>query len=149
MFKDLITYENIELNVEAIDWEDAVFKGAKILLDKEYITVEYIDEIINKVKKIGPYIVIAPGIALPHARPEEGVKKLSMSIMTLKNPIEFGNEDNDPVRLLITLATVDNETHLKVLSQLVELLDNSDDINKIFAAVDKEEIMRVLDKYSK
>jgi mannitol/fructose-specific phosphotransferase system IIA component (Ntr-type) len=130
MLKDLITYENIEVDVEAVDWEDAVYRGAKILLDKEYITPKYIDEITNKVKEIGPYIVIAPGIALSHARPEDGVKKLSMSIMTLKNPIEFGNEDNDPVKLLITLGAVDNETHLKALYELMKLLNNSEDVKK-------------------
>jgi mannitol/fructose-specific phosphotransferase system IIA component (Ntr-type) len=149
MLKDLITYENIEVDVEAVDWEDAVYRGAKILLDKEYITPKYIDEITNKVKEIGPYIVIAPGIALSHARPEDGVKKLSMSIMTLKNPIEFGNEDNDPVKLLITLGAVDNETHLKVLYELMKLLNNSEDVKKIFKAKDKQEILKVLAKYSK
>ncbi|MCT4565981.1 MAG: PTS sugar transporter subunit IIA [Maledivibacter sp.] len=149
MLKDLITYENIEVDVEAVDWEDAVYRGAKILLDKEYITPKYIDEITNKVKEIGPYIVIAPGIALSHARPEDGVKKLSMSIMTLKNPIEFGNEDNDPVKLLITLGAVDNETHLKALYELMKLLNNSEDVKKIFKAKDKQEILKVLSKYSK
>lgn len=149
MLKDLISYENIELNVEVMDWEDAVYKGAKMLLDKDYITKKYIDGILNKVKEIGPYIVIAPGIALPHARPEDGVKKLSMSIMTLKNPIEFGNEDNDPVKLLITLAAIDNETHLKALSQLMGLLNDSDDVKKIINAEDKQEILKILEKYSK
>ncbi len=149
MLNNLLNLDSIQLNIEAIDWEDAVYKGAKILLDKEYITKDYINGIINKVKEIGPYIVIAPGIALPHARPEEGVKKLSMSLITLKKPIEFGNEDNDPVKLLITLAAIDNETHLKALSQLMGLLNNEDDIKKILKADCKEEILDILEKYSK
>ncbi|SKC69987.1 BglG family transcription antiterminator [Maledivibacter halophilus] len=149
MLKDLITCDNIELNMEVVDWEDAVYKGGKILLDKDYITPRYIHGIINKIKEIGPYIVIAPGIALPHARPEEGVKKLSMSIMTLKNPVEFGNEDNDPVNLIITLAAIDNETHLKALSQLMGLLNNSEDVKKILNAKEKKEVIKILEKYSK
>ncbi|WP_432663285.1 BglG family transcription antiterminator [Wukongibacter baidiensis] len=149
MLNNLLTPDSIQLNVDAMDWEDAVYKGAKILLDKEYITKNYINGIINKVKEIGPYIVIAPGIALPHARPEEGVKKLSMSLITLKRPVEFGNEDNDPVKLLITLAAIDNETHLKALSQLMGLLNNGGDIKKILKADQKEEILDILEKYSK
>ena len=149
MLKDLITQENIQIKVEAKNWEDAVYKGAKPLLDKGCITKKYIDAIMNKVKEIGPYIVISPGVALPHARPEDGVKKLSMSIMTLKNPVEFGNKDNDPVKLLITLAAVDNEIHLKALSQLMGLLNNSGDIKRIFKAEDKHEVLKILEKYSK
>jgi len=149
MLNDLIGSDNIQLNVEARDWEDAVYRGAKILLDKKYITRSYIDGIIKKVREIGPYIVIAPGIALPHARPEDGVKELSMSLITLKRPIEFGNEANDPVKLLITLAATDNETHLKALSQLMGLLNNFNDVKRIFAAIDKAEILRILKKHSK
>lgn len=149
MLNDLIGPDNIRLNVEAKDWEDAVYRGAKILLDKKYITKSYIDGIIKKVREIGPYIVIAPGIALPHARPEDGVKKLSMSLITLKKPIEFGNEANDPVELLITLAATDNETHLKALSQLMGLLNNSNDVAKIFSSISKQEIINILKKYSK
>lgn len=149
MLNELITEETIALNVEAEDWRDAVYKGAEILLNKDYIEKSYIDGIIKNIVEIGPYIVIAPGIALPHARPEAGVKKLSMSLMTLKNPVEFGNEDNDPVKLVITLAATDNETHLKALSQLMGLLNNSEDIKNIFNAKNKKEILCIIEKHSK
>lgn len=32
----------------------------------------YKEEIISNVEKLGPYILIAEDIALPHARPEQG-----------------------------------------------------------------------------
>ncbi|SHH74673.1 Transcriptional antiterminator [Caloranaerobacter azorensis DSM 13643] len=149
MLNELITEETIALNVEVKDWKDAVYKGAEMLLIKDYIDKSYIDGIIKNILEIGAYIVIAPGIALPHARPECGVKKLSMSLMTLKNPVEFGNEDNDPVKLVITLAAIDNEMHLKALSQLMGLLNNSEDVQAIFNAKNKKEILCIIEKYSK
>ena len=47
------------------------------------IEERYIDGMIETVKNLGPYIVIAPGVALPHARPEDGVIEPSMSLVTL------------------------------------------------------------------
>ncbi|WP_176461583.1 BglG family transcription antiterminator [Anaeromicrobium sediminis] len=148
MLNELITRENIRLNVNALDWEDAVKKGSQILLDKEYITNDYVNAILTKIKEIGPYIVIVPNIALPHARPEEGVKKLSMSLITLKKPINFGSVDNDPVKLVITLAAIDNETHIKALSQLMDLLSNSEDIENIINATKVIDVINIIEKYS-
>lgn len=49
--------------------------GGELLEKSGAIEPRYIDAMINTVKEIGPYIVIAPGIAMPHARPEAGAKK--------------------------------------------------------------------------
>ncbi|MFB8734775.1 PTS sugar transporter subunit IIA [Bacillus sp. SL00103] len=42
---------------------------------------------IQSVDQNGPYIVIAPQVAIPHARPEDGVNELSMSLMTFEQPV--------------------------------------------------------------
>ena len=44
---------------------------------------------------------------MPHGRPEEGVKKTGFALVTLKKPLVFNHEDNDPVDILITMAAVD------------------------------------------
>lgn len=43
-----------------------------------------IDAMIQKVESFGPFIHICPDVALPHARPEDGVNQLGMSLT--KNP---------------------------------------------------------------
>ncbi len=50
-----------------------------------------------RVAKNSAHIVIAPGIALPHARPEDGVIDSTVAVVRLAEPVNFGNEDNDPV----------------------------------------------------
>ncbi len=149
MLRDLLTKDTVILNAEATDWENAVYIGGEILLNKGHIEKRYIHNMISKIKEIGPFVVIAPGVALPHARPEEGVKELSMSLMTLKEPVNFGNKDNDPVKLVITLAAIDNETHLKALSQLMGVLCHSENITNIINAVKEEEVLKIIEAYSK
>lgn len=149
MLKDLLTFNTVKVNAECTDWKAGIRLGTQLLIENGYVEERYYDAIINNFKEFGPYMVVAPGIVLSHARPENGVDKLSMSLITLKNPVEFGNKSNDPVKLIITLAALDNETHLKALSQLMELFMNSEDMAEILKASNKEDIIEIINKYSK
>ena len=77
------------------------------------------------------YIVIAPGIALPHARPEDGVKKICLSLLTLQKPVHFGHPHNDPVDLVIALGMIDNKSHVEALASLSEILMDKKKLNII------------------
>jgi PTS system ascorbate-specific IIA component len=54
-------------------------------------------------QELGPYAVIAPGIALLHARPDDGVLAPCLALITLSRAVEFGSEQNDPVDLVFAL----------------------------------------------
>ncbi|MGB9812892.1 MAG: BglG family transcription antiterminator [Thermovenabulum sp.] len=144
VLKELLTKDTIRLKVKAENWEDAVRIGGKLLFEKGFIESTYIDAMVKNVKEIGPYIVIAPGIAMPHARPEDGVKKVCMSLITLKEPVEFGNKDNDPVRLVICFGAVDHESHLKALSELMEILMDKQSLEGIFKSEDVNEVLNII-----
>lgn len=149
MLNDLITREFIKLNVECEDWIEAIQAGTLVLEKKGFVEKRYSEAIIDIFKENGPYMVVAPGIVLSHGRPEDGVNKLSMSLITLKKPVKFGNELNDPVKLVITLAAADNETHLKALSQLMELLMDAKNLKRIMQSNNKDEIIEIINKHSK
>ena len=90
--KNLVNVRDIKLKVPVRDWQDAVIKTGSILEQNGYVKHEYVDAMIQTVKTLGPYIVVAPGLAMPHAKSTNGVLKSGISIMTLANPVEFGNE---------------------------------------------------------
>ena len=77
VLRNLLTEKTIQLNVEAKNWEQAVRMGGQLLIDNGFVESRYVDAMVKAVKEMGPYIVIAPGIAMPHARPEEGVKRFA------------------------------------------------------------------------
>lgn len=149
MLNDLLTRETIKLNLSCADWKEAIAAGTALLEEKKWVSAGYKEAIINNFAEFGPYMVVAPGIVLAHARPECGVRKLAMSLVTLENPVNFGHELNDPVKLVVTLAATDNETHLKALSQLMEVFMNQEDLNIIINATNKDEVIEVLKKHSK
>ena len=128
--------------LDVTSWEEAIMKGGQILVEKGAANTEYLETIIKKCKDNGPYIVIAPGIAMPHARPEEGALALGYGIVTLKTPVSFHDPDNDPIQLLIFMAAPSVKEHNEVaVSQIADLCDDEEVIEKIMNASSAEEII--------
>ncbi|KGM95681.1 PTS system mannitol-specific transporter subunit IIA [Clostridium novyi A str. 4552] len=148
MLSEVIMPEVIKLNAECSKWEEAIGIGVEILIEKGYVEHSYEEAILEKLKELGPYMVVTPNIVLPHARPENGVNKTSLSLVTLKNPINFGNKENDPVKLIITIASENNRDHIEFLAEIVDLLRNKEDLEKIFKTDSKEEVINILKKYN-
>lgn len=144
MLTELISEKEITVKIEASDWEDAIRKSAQALLDNGAIEDGYITGMIQTVKELGPYIVIAPAVAIAHARPECGVLRTDLSLATLKTPVFFGHVGNDPVSLVITLAARDNDEHLDALADLAELLSDSVRFQAILKADTPEQIYHIL-----
>lgn len=122
MLSELLKTDNIRLNVKANNWEDAIRASGQPLLERGAIDESYIDNTISNVKELGPYIVITKGVAIPHASASSGVNKTAISLISLKEAVEFGSEQNDPVKYVFMLSTVDMNEHLKALTDLVEIL---------------------------
>lgn len=144
MLKDLLTPEMIQITDQVLDWEEAITLSAETLLKNDYIEERYIQAIIDEVHQHGAFIHIGKGIALPHARPEDGVKKLGMSLLKSKEAVKILDEDKHAVNIFICLAAIDNETHLRALSSLTKVLTNADKLDQLLAAESKEEILNIL-----
>lgn len=121
---ELLTPERIELNVEVADWYTAIRKVGRLLVDDDCVEERYIESMIQAAEELGPYIVVAPGIAMPHSRPETGVILPCMAAITLRYPVHFGNKENDPVKLVLAFGAVDNNQHVEALEQIVTIFIN-------------------------
>lgn len=144
MLKELFQKNDlIRAKVDVKDWEEAVRKGVSLLSNADFVEDRYSDAIIEGTKKYGPYYVICPGVAMPHSRPEDGVKKKGISIMILKEPVNFGDLDNDPVKIIISLAATDNESHLEMMQDIVTILSSEENINTMQEANTIDEILEI------
>lgn len=144
--KSIINAENIQLNAEATDWKDAMERSGKLLVDSGYITPDYIDLTIRCVEENGPYIVITPGVALSHSRPDASVHKTGLSLLTLKEPIRFGSE-NDPVDIVLTLAATDDTSHLEMLQGMAEYISEEENLEAIRTARDPETAAKAINEF--
>ncbi|WP_208586094.1 PTS sugar transporter subunit IIA [Gracilibacillus suaedae] len=123
MNESYFTEDNVQFNVEVKDWKDAIYKGVALLRKNGFVTAEYATEVINNVKKYGPYIVISPGIAIPHTRPENGALAVGVSLMTLKNPV-YIKDSPSPVKVMISFSATDNEQHLEIIKMIVRIVED-------------------------
>ena len=91
--------------------------------------------------------MLAPGLAMPHARPEEGAKGLGLSLLKLQQGVSFGSEEFDPVDIIIMLAAPDKHSHIEMISALAELFSSEEDMNKLHQATNIEEIKTIVARY--
>ncbi|OOF66265.1 PTS sugar transporter subunit IIA [Rodentibacter sp. Ppn85] len=148
--ESLIANNSIKLNQTAADWKAAIKIGTDLLEASGAIEPRYYDTIISNIEKMGPYIILAPGLAMPHARPEEGVIKTAFALVTLNEPIYFDGEE-DPVYVLITLAGSDSDQHMQGLMEITQVLDDPDsddgvDLNRFRSCNNADEVYAAIDK---
>lgn len=147
MLSDVLREAYISLEDDSGNWEEAVAHAGEKLLENGIITRDYIDETIRNVRETGPYIVITKGVAIPHANNKLGVTRTAISLVRLRKGINFGNEQNDPVRYVFMLATVDSSSHLQALSELVTLLSEGEFYRVIDSAASAREIIEYIKEF--
>ena len=147
MLGKLLIRDTVQIQVTASHWQEAIQLACQPLIDNGSIEPCYVAKIIETTQQIGPYYVIAPGFAMPHARPEDGVNKMALSLTTLNKAVAFGNEENDPVKLVITLAATDSHTHIDAIVGITQLLENQEDFASILATDNVEDALGILKKY--
>lgn len=145
---DLLKEELIQQVDSVSTWQDAVGLAARPLLANGYIEESYIQAMIASINETGPYIVLAPKVAVPHASPDAGVHQLGISLLQVKEPVDFSEEGDDDkkVQLIFVLAAVDSTAHLRALQELALILDDEEAIDSLIAASDPREILAIIDK---
>ena len=67
---DLVDPSAVRLDVAVADWREAIRASGDLLVGTGAIGTSYVDAMIRTVEEHGPYIVITPGFALAHSRPD-------------------------------------------------------------------------------
>ncbi len=142
--KELLPIERIALNIQADDWEEAVRAVGKLMVDTGVVKDRYIEGMIATTKELGPYIVIAPGVAIPHSRPEDGVLSTCLAFAKLLPPVNFGNKENDPVHILFALGALDHSQHVDALKEIAEILSDQTKFEKLLEAETVEAVTAIL-----
>lgn len=141
---DMVRENIIRLNIEAENWEEAVRLSYEPLLENGFITQKYIDETVRIMNSVGPYVVITKHTALLHTKPESGALSCAMGIGVLKNPINFGSAEHDPIKYVFSLSAIDNHTHLCAMAELLELFNDDKFFMFLDTANDSEEVIEYI-----
>ena len=135
--------KSVLLQRSAASWREAIALAGEGLVESGVATSAYTQAMIDVVEANGPYIVIAPGFALAHARPSKEVLRWGMSLVTLAEPVEFGAGANDPVSVVVGLAAVDKTQHIEALALLAEKLMQPDFMNSLLKLSSFEQFLEI------
>ena len=137
LLQDLLSEDNVSFRYPAETWEDVIRHGGQLMVDAGFTDPTYTEAMIDVVRDMGPYIVLAPGLAMPHARPEMGPKQVGAALVTLEKPIDFGSPENDPVSVAIFLCAPNKDEHIQLLTDIATLFEDEEFLD---AAVNFESI---------
>ncbi|MCT4599097.1 MAG: PTS sugar transporter subunit IIA [Vallitalea sp.] len=146
MITNTITKDVVQCMKSVPNWREAIKIASKPMLEQGKITEGYVEAMIQSVDEFGPYIIIAPMIAMPHARPEAGSLEIGLSVLKLEEPVSFTNNDENLASLIIVLSCKEDGKHIEVLGQLAEVLSDEDNYNKALKAQNVKDILEVFDK---
>jgi mannitol/fructose-specific phosphotransferase system IIA component (Ntr-type) len=143
----LLTDETVRARVHVVSWQEAVDRVGGLLVGAGAVELRYIEAMKLVLREMGPYAVIAPGVVLLHARPEDGVRRPCLALMTLATPVPFGHSQNDPVDLVVALGAVDKQAHVVALQELARLLMDQPTLERIRSAQDDGALRAAIDAF--
>lgn len=134
----------LDLRAHAGDWRQAVRLAGDALVAGGATTDAYTERMVQVVEELGAYIVIAPGLALAHARPGADVLHDGLAVVTLDEPVVFGHPHNDPVEVVLALAVTSSKGHVTVLAELANVFNDATATRAIAQATTADAVRAVL-----
>jgi PTS system ascorbate-specific IIA component len=125
-----------------LDFEAAVSQAVDLLVLDGKANQGYVAAVLDSLRELGPYFVIAPGIAIAHARPSHAVLEAGFSLLHLSSGVVSGSQ-NDPVHLLFAFCSPDADSHIELLAQFAESISTPGKIELLMNA-SAESVIRSL-----
>jgi mannitol/fructose-specific phosphotransferase system IIA component (Ntr-type) len=143
---NLLSENTVKAGVVAQDWQEAGRIAGQMLVDNGSVDPGYVDAMIRAVEELGPYIVLGPGVAMFHGRPEDGVKSIGLSVITLRAGVNFDAGDKDPVSLVFALGARDSQSHLELLAELITIIGDTNLVQLLIKAESATEILELINQ---
>jgi PTS system ascorbate-specific IIA component len=149
LLADAFGEDSILVKASVDNRTEAIELAGELLVSSGKAHKAYIASMLEAVEKFGPYIVIAPGIALAHGKPGDDVIETGLSLIVLGSAIEFQHSQNDPVQLVFGLAATDHESHIDLMAELAQFLSDHESVNSLLTCSDPSQIRAVLGTIAK
>ena len=147
MIKDYLVEKFVKTDVEVKEWREAARIAGDLLVQGDKVKVEFIDSMIQVVEKFGPYMILVPKVCFFHGEPGEMVKEPCLSLVVFKEPIYFDDFDNQQINCCFAFGATDKDSHMEMIMNVAQILQNEEFIEAITGNKPKEEIMAIIKNY--
>lgn len=137
----VLTEKTVRLRAKAADRADAIKQAGRLLVAAGYVSPDYVEGMLARERMASNYL--GNGIAIPHGRLEDlkHVYHTGLSVLQLPQGVEWNAGER--AYLVIGLAAISNE-YVVILTNLVELLQNIEDIHHLIQSDDPMVIIKRL-----
>ena len=132
------------LGATVADWRAAVRVAGDALVASGAARPGYAGEMIRMIEEHGPYVVVAPGLALAHARPGPEVLGDGLAVVTLARGVAFGHPHNDPVTVVVALASASASEHLAAVAAVANVFNDETSVARLEAATSADDVRLAL-----
>jgi transcriptional antiterminator/mannitol/fructose-specific phosphotransferase system IIA component len=141
---DLIKLSHITFAKRVYSWQDMVALASQPLIHSGAIQERYLRAMVDVITDYGFYMYMGSGVLLLHAKPTDGVNHLCMSMLKLDKPFIYDQNTLPETDIIIVLGATDDNSHLKALFQLNELIQHAEFMDSIRAANKPAQIINTL-----
>ncbi|MDV2911958.1 PTS sugar transporter subunit IIA [Pediococcus acidilactici] len=144
MLNELLTKDTIQYrDIDHLNWQEAIKVAAMPLIKNGSILPRYVESMIKISLKEGPYFNIGPEVVLAHARPTDGSNGIALALLKTKKDVCLINNQH-PAKLWFVLAANDNQSHLMVIKELMQLLTDKKRVDLLLNAENKQSIEKII-----
>lgn len=149
MLDEIIKNDLYDFYDEIESWEEAIEKSCQTMIDKNIVDENYPKQIVETINKYGPYIVLIPGVAMPHCQENcQGVNETAISFMKVEKPVAFDEDDREKdARLFFTIASNNSTKHLENIAKLSDVLSDDNIVADLHTAKNVEDLKKISEKY--
>lgn len=126
------------------DWEEEIRRTSASLLAMRCVEERYVERMLEMGRNHGPYFIISDDVAVAHARPQDGVKIMGVSLSIYRKGLTIMQKK---IHFLFVLATPDQQAHLHILENIMRLCSDEETRGRLLAAINAEEALNILADY--
>lgn len=137
----------VNLDVQARDWEEAVRQGGELLIKHGCATEEYREATVSWIRRLGGYSVLQNGLVIPHAPFSEGGLHQGFSFVRLGRPVYFPGRESEPVDTLISFVCPFGESSRETLDDINRLSSCQEAMSALRGASDAAQVFTILNRH--
>ncbi|EHJ09077.1 PTS sugar transporter subunit IIA [Staphylococcus simiae] len=139
---ELFSNDNIFLNVNVANQNEAIEKAGQALVDSGAVTESYIQAMKDREQVVTTFM--GNGLAIPHGTDEAKSSVLQSGLTLLQIP-EGVDWDGEEVKVVVGIAGKDGE-HLDLLSKIAITFSEEENVDRIINAKSADEIKQVFEE---
>lgn len=145
LLKEIYEKKHYAFTEGPMEWRDAMRACCKPLEADGTVDTVYSDEIIACVEKHGPYIVLMPGVAMPHSTENaQGCNATAIGFMHCSEPVQFDGDDPDKyAQVFFTLCDTNPEEHFANMQRLYAVLTDEAVVERLKNCSSPEELLEI------